>query len=367
MVVGQAPAITSADSAGASVGEPFSFTVTTSGYPAAVMTETGLPADLSFVDNKDGTATISGTPSESDLGTDTFTLGAANYLSTAQQTFTLTVGEAPTISSPDSATAMVGTSFSFTVTDAGSPVPSFTETGALPTGLTFVDNGNGTANFEGTPAAGTGGVYPITITATNGAGSVSQGFTLVVDEAASITSANTTTFAAKSTGSFSINTSGYPLPTVTESGALPSGVSFTATSAGAATLAGTPAAGTQGTYPITVTATGTGTATQAFTLVVNSGLAITSASSATATAGSAFSFSITTTGTPTPTLTHTGTLPSGLTFTANTNGTATLAGTPASTDSGNYSLTFTAKNSTGTDSQAFTLTVDQAPSFTERD
>ena len=37
-----------------------------------------------------------------------------------------------------------------------------------PAGVTFVDNGNGTATLSGTPAAGTGGVYSITITAANG-------------------------------------------------------------------------------------------------------------------------------------------------------------------------------------------------------
>ena len=144
-------------------------------------------------------------------------------MSSTTQTFTLTVGEAPTISSADTATATVGTSFSFMVTDAGNPVPSFSESGALPTGLTFVDNGDGTANFTGTPAAGTGGVYPITITATNGAGSVTQAFTLIVDQAASITSASTATFAAKSTGSFSITATGYPVPTLTEAGPCPPG------------------------------------------------------------------------------------------------------------------------------------------------
>ena len=39
-------------------------------------------------------------------------------------------------------------------------------TGALPAGVTFVDNGDGTATLAGTPAAGTGGAYPLTFTAT---------------------------------------------------------------------------------------------------------------------------------------------------------------------------------------------------------
>ncbi len=44
-----------------------------------------------------------------------------------------------------------------------------TRTGALPAGVSFVDNYNGTATLAGTPAPGTGGDWPITITAHNSA------------------------------------------------------------------------------------------------------------------------------------------------------------------------------------------------------
>ena len=43
-----------------------------------------------------------------------------------------------------------------------------TETGALPGGVTFTDNGDGTATLAGTPAANSAGVYPLTLTASNG-------------------------------------------------------------------------------------------------------------------------------------------------------------------------------------------------------
>ena len=161
-----------------------------------------------------------------------------------------------------------------------------------------------------------------------------------------------------------MTTTGTPAATLSDTGALPSGVTFTPNANGTATLAGTPAAGSQGTYTLTIKATNSaGTATQSFVLTVNSGLAITSAASASATSGTAFSFTVTTTGTPTPTLTEAGALPSGVTFTANTNGTATLAGTPAATAKGAYPITFTAHNSTGTASQAFMLTVNNKPGF----
>ena len=50
--------------------------------------------------------------------------------------------------------------------------------------MTFTDNGNGTATLAGTPAAGTGGTYPFTITAANGVlPDATQSFTLTVNGA----------------------------------------------------------------------------------------------------------------------------------------------------------------------------------------
>ena len=49
------------------------------------------------------------------------------------------------------------------MTTTGTPTPALSESGTLPSGVSFVDNGNGTATLAGTPAAGTQGTYPITI------------------------------------------------------------------------------------------------------------------------------------------------------------------------------------------------------------
>ena len=54
------------------------------------------------------------------------------------------------------------------MTTTGTPTAAFSESGALPIGVTFTDNGDGTATLAGTPAAGSGRDYPITITASNG-------------------------------------------------------------------------------------------------------------------------------------------------------------------------------------------------------
>ncbi|MGH8399250.1 MAG: putative Ig domain-containing protein [Gammaproteobacteria bacterium] len=78
------------------------------------------------------------------------------------------------------------TASDLTVTTTGNPTPSITESGALPSGISFVDNGDGTANFNGQAATGTSGTYPVTITASNGVGSnTTQSFTLTITTATS--------------------------------------------------------------------------------------------------------------------------------------------------------------------------------------
>jgi len=272
--VNEPPAITSDGYAIFSEGTPQSFTVTTSGHPECSLTLGGaLPGGLTFTDIGDGTATLAGTSAPGTGGTYALTITAANGLSPdATQAFALTVQERPAIASADAATFTVGTAGSFTVTTTGYPKPTFTASGTLPTGVTLGDNGDGTATLSGTPAAGTGGAYALTITSANDVSpNATQSFTLTVQEGPAITSANAAAFTVGTAGTFTVTTTGYPKPTITESGALPDGVSFTDNGNGTATLAGTPAAGSDGTYALTITANNgvSPNAAQNFTLTVN--------------------------------------------------------------------------------------------------
>jgi large repetitive protein len=370
LTVNEAPTFTSAASTTFTVGSAGSFSVVTEGFPAPAITETGaLPSGVSLVDNGDGTATLSGTPATGSGGVYTLHLKAANGVgSDGTQTFTLTVDEAVSITSTGGTTFTVGSAGSFTVTTRGFPVPTLGAAGTLPGGVTFVDNGDGTATLSGTPAAGSGGTHTLHITAHNGQSpDALQTFVLTVDEAASITSADHTTFTTGTAGSFTVTTRGYPVPTLSETGALPGGVSFVDNGNGTATLAGTPAPGTGGTYSLALKAhNGIGSdGTQSFTLTVDQPAAITSANSTTFVAGTAGSFGVTTTGFPVPSLSRTGTLPSGVSFTDNGDGTGTLSGTPATGSGGVYHLTFTAHNGVGSDAtQSFTLTVNEAAAIT---
>ena len=120
-------------------------------------------------------------------GADLITIGSVK--STAEPDPLLIQGTATpppsfaAITSPSSTTFTVGSPGTFTVTTAGFPItspPTLTETGALPAGVSFTDNGDGTATLAGTPGTGTAGTYPLTFTAANSVSSATQSFTLTV-------------------------------------------------------------------------------------------------------------------------------------------------------------------------------------------
>jgi len=87
---------------------------------------------------------------------------------------------APAITSLNNTAFTVGAPGTFTVTTTGSPIPSLSESGTLPTGVSFVDNGNGTGTLTGTPAGGSNPTYNISFKATNSASNQTQSFTLTV-------------------------------------------------------------------------------------------------------------------------------------------------------------------------------------------
>jgi hypothetical protein len=335
-------AITSANNASFTEGSPSTFTPTATGSPAPTITETGpLPTGVTF-----SGGALTGTPTEGGSFPITFT--ATNGIGDpATQAFTLTVGGPPSFTSAASATFAEGTLSTFTPTATGSPAPTITETGPLPTGVTFTGGA-----LTGTPTVT--GSFPITFTASNGTlPNATQSFTLTVGIPPTITSADATTFSEGSPGTFTPTATGTPAPTFGETGALPTGVTFTAGS-----LTGTPTV--TGSFPITFTASNgiAPDATQSFTLTVGNGPGFTSPDTTSFIEGQADSFTPTATGTPVPTIVEAGPLPTGVTFTA-----GSLTGTPTVT--GSFPITFTASNGAGPDAvQDFTLNVGVPPVIT---
>src|SRR5215469_1752251 len=143
-------------------------------------TATGLPPGVSI----SSAGGITGTPTAPGSYQVTVTASSSAAVLPATVSFTWAVQQqqAPAITSAAQVAFGTGVAGSFTVKASGVPSPTFSESGALPAGVTFGSDGV----LAGTPAAGTGGRYPIVISAANSVGTATQAFTLTVNAAGGV-------------------------------------------------------------------------------------------------------------------------------------------------------------------------------------
>lgn len=342
-VPGPAPIITNSPlTAGATVGTPFTFTITASGSPTS-FSAAPLPAGLTLAG-----AVISGTPTA--VGTTPVLLGATNGSGTGTATLNITVaaaGVAPVITNnPLTAGGTAGVPFSFTITATGSPTSY--SAAPLPVGLTRTG-----AVISGTPSAA--GTTNVVLGATNSTGTGNATLTVTI-AAAGIAPAitNNPLVAAGTIGapfSFTVTASGSP--TSYSASGLPAGLTMNTVTGN---ISGTPTG--SGTSVVTISASnafGSGLASLSITVAAATvAPVITSPSSAPATAGTPFiTYLIVATGLPTS-YSATG-LPPGLTVNQLT---GAINGTP--TTPGIYVVTLTANNAAGTSTSTLTITVAAA-------
>ncbi len=123
------------------------------------------------------------------------------------------------------------------------------------------------ANFQMDSSLGSGFATPNMSSANFNLKPEFQPMVHLFASAPAITSANNVTFTVNSAGTFTVTATGVPVPTLSVTGALPTGVTFTPATG---VLAGTPASGTAGVYPLTFGAANGNLpdASQAFTLTV---------------------------------------------------------------------------------------------------
>lgn len=373
-IVYTGPIITSADSTSVGENSSLDFIVTTSGNPTPSVSEIGtLPSGVYFSHDNDGVGELYGSPATGTSGSYPITLIASNaYGASSTQNFVLEVTSSPpSITSAASYEVNARDWANFTVTTTGDPVPSITESGNIPTGLTFTDNGDGTATFAGQASPANDGSYSLTITATNGADSVSQNFTLTIDDVNSVPTFISPTSDTEEFGqpmAFTVDTTGDPVPTITKSITMPDGLTWTDNKDGTATIAGTSSDNASGNYTFTFTAKNNqGKVTQTFVLTITKAPLIKDVSGTSTTVDTPYDITIGTKGYTTPALSESGNLPTGVTFTDNGNSTATIAGTPPTGSGGSYPLTITAINASGTVIKNITLTVDEVPTITSAD
>ena len=254
---------------------------------------------------------------------------------------------APAITSATTATATVGSAFTYQIAATNSPT-SYTNAGGnapiaispgsgLVTG-TFTAVGVYNFSYTATNASGTSAVTTVNVTVTAGSGAVPA-----------ITSASTAS--SNVGGSFTYQITGTNSPTTYAATSLAPGLTVN-TSTGLIT--GSPT--TAGTYQINITAgNSSGNTTGRLTLTVASPPApsITSSAALNGTVGTPFSYAITALFQPTSFR-----LTSAPTFLSLNTTTGLVTGTP--TAAGTYAFTVTAINATGSGSRNVTLTVAAA-------
>ena len=150
-------------------------------------TSRGSTTSATWSSSDSSKATVSNSPGSSGqttgvaLGTTTIKAMVGTASDTASLTVTATINPAPNITSANNVTFTAGQVSTFTVTATGNPIPSLSEVGALPGGVNFVDNGDGTGTLSGTPAGS--GTFAIDFVATNIVSQFDQPFTLTVNPA----------------------------------------------------------------------------------------------------------------------------------------------------------------------------------------
>jgi hypothetical protein len=178
--------VASSDEGTGLVGAPVTYTATVAPVPPGAGTPTG---KVSFSDSygpiegceaetldEGGPDAVTCATTLVHPGADEVTAnyeGDANYAGSSGAV-AQTADEAPTITSAESTTFTKGVEGIFTVTAMGTPQPTISESGALPTGVRFEDG-----VLSGTPTQT--GTYEVTFTASNGVGTAAvQKFTLEV-------------------------------------------------------------------------------------------------------------------------------------------------------------------------------------------
>jgi len=334
------------------------------------ITDVNVPAWLTFTDNGDGTATLTGTPIGSAVGTHNIILRAGDGFNTNDDGFILTVEDnpVPLFSSVPPTVAHQGVAFSYTAIayDQLNEVVTITAD-LMPAWLTVTSLGDSLV-LTGTPDVGDVGNNVVKLLATDSYGMTSQQiFDLFVFANATPMFISYPSMTASAGDVYTYNVvaaddNTNDVLTISAASALPTWLTLTATGNGMATLTGTPTAAGDFDVSLLVTDIAGATAAQDFTISVSANTApvFTSTAGTTATEHSLYQYSITATDAIDDYLYfETPELPNWLVFTVTGNGTATLQGVPTQKYVGNNLVSIVVSDGMASATQSFTITVAQ--------
>ena len=380
-----APIFTSIPITAATQGTPYGYNISTEDLNGDVLTVTAptKPEWLTLSDNGDGTATLSGTPVNGDVGDHAVLLRVTDGGGlTADQPFTITVAnvnDPPAFTSVPITAATQDLLYSYSVT-ADDPDLIWGDTVTItapmkPDWLSLIGNGNSTATLSGTPGNGDVGDHAVLLSVTDADGLADdQSFTITVvnvNDQPVFTSTPITNATQSLLYSYIITVTDQDLTwgdvlTITAP-TKPGWLMLVDNGDGTAMLSGTPDNGDVGDHPVLLLVIDSGGLAdeQPFTITVanlNEVPVFTSVPITTATQGLLYSYVITANDSDLTwgdVLTITApTKPGWLTLVDNGDGTATLFGTPDNGDVGGHPVMLLVFDSGGlADTQSFTIRI----------
>ncbi|HVK36074.1 MAG TPA: hypothetical protein VM428_10480 [Microlunatus sp.] len=155
-----------------------SYVIEADGDPVPAIGVDKLPAGLRLTSHADGSATIEGTAT-GPVGDMIVEVTAQNAAGASYERLTVTIQQAPAFRSRGPVTFVAGELATRVIRTVGFPAAGIGLEGELPAGLTFTDNGDGTASISGTPVDGPTS-SPVTLTAVNVVSDVSLTTTVQV-------------------------------------------------------------------------------------------------------------------------------------------------------------------------------------------
>ncbi|MDM8549901.1 putative Ig domain-containing protein [Desulfobacterales bacterium HSG2] len=384
------PSFTSTDITQATEDETYTHTITTAdpdiGDTLAI-TGLSVPDWLTLTDNADGTATLTGTPVNSDAGEHDIQVQVSDVAgATDTASFTISVAntnDAPGFTGTAVTAATEDAAYTYTITtedpDTGDTRTLTAPT--LPNWLTLTDNGDGTGRLEGMPANENVGDHPVELQTRDAAGATdTQSFTITVanvNDAPDFTGTPVTAATEDTAYTYTITTAdpdAGDTRTVTAT-SLPDWLTFTDNRDGTGRLEGTPANEHVGDHSVALhvedAAGATGTDEFSVTVSnVNDPPSFTGEVVTAAPEDQVYRYSITTAD---PDAGDTRSIiamkkPAWLSLINRGDGTATLEGTPLNEHVGSHRVTLQVRDAAGgTDTRSFTISVtnvNDAPSFT---
>ncbi|MCH7879801.1 MAG: putative Ig domain-containing protein, partial [candidate division Zixibacteria bacterium] len=335
-----------------------------------------LPPGATFTDNGDGSAVFDWTPDFTQSGSFFVIFFATDGVATDSEVVSITVNEAGNQSpilaliGPQSVSEGINLNFGVSSSDADGTFPALSAA-PLPAGASFTDNGNGTGTFNWTPDFTQAGIFNVAFVATDGLAPDSELVVITVISAGNqipalaAIGAKSVTEGANLAFPVSATDLDGTIPSVNAAN-LPAGASFIDNGDGTGAFDWTPDFTQSGTFIVTFFASdGLANDTEFVTISVNEAgnqtpvLAAIGPQSGTEGIILSFGVSATDADGTTPALSATN-LPAGAGFINNGNGTGTFSWTPEFTQSGAYTVTFTAFDGLASASEIVAFTISES-------